>query len=544
MDPDAPTTEVDLRSYLGSLRRRKWTIVATTVLVVGAALALSYSKTPLYQARAELLVERSHADLSGGDASRMVYVDPDRMLATEIKRLRGERIRQLVRDRLGYPAPVSARPSKTEDVISLTAVDEDPQRAQTIANTYAHVYREYKTQATATALDRLVRQRQDVQAELDQIDARVNAAPVADRPARAAAASAQREPLVNTLSVLRQQISRLQLANSLVPGGVEVLSEAKVPAGPFEPTPVRTGILALVVGLMLGAGLALVFDLLDESIDDKEDLERAAPGVAVLGLIPAGAGWRKRRRRKANRRAAKRRRRPVSVTSLQEPASPMAEAYRSLRTSIQFASADPELDVIQVTSPAAQEGKTTTVANLAVALAQAGERVIVVCCDLRRPSLHELFGLSNHVGFTSVWLGHVSLSGALQRVPGVERLRLLASGPLPPNPSEVVSGWRAEDILKELAAEGDVVLIDSPPVLPVSDAVALSNKVKGTVVVASAGDTTRRDLRRSLELLRQVNASVVGVVLNGVSQEGSYGYRYDYAPKKAARGREASLARG
>jgi capsular exopolysaccharide synthesis family protein len=154
--------------------------------------------------------------------------------------------------------------------------------------------------------------------------------------------------------------------------------------------------------------------------------------------------------------------------------------------------------------------------------------VIVACCDLRRPRLHEFFGLDNTVGFTSVLLGDIPLSAALQDVAGRPGLRVLASGPLPPNPAELLASRRATEVLTALRAQAHMVLVDSPPVLPVTDAAVLSSRVDATLVVATAGLTTKRELVRTLEVLGQVDAPVAGVVLNGVGGEGSYGYRYGY----------------
>jgi capsular exopolysaccharide synthesis family protein len=206
-----------------------------------------------------------------------------------------------------------------------------------------------------------------------------------------------------------------------------------------------------------------------------------------------------------------------------------AEAYRSLRTSIQFLSLDRSIKSIQFTSPGASEGKTTTLANVAVAIAQAGQRVVVVCCDLRRPRLHEFFNMSNQVGFTSVLLGDATLREALQPVPGLEGLQILASGQIPPNPSELLSSARTAELLSTLADYADIVLIDSPPVLPVTDAVVLAGQVDATVLVAAAGRSTQSHVSRALEVLGRVEAPIAGLVLNRASESVSFSYyRYAY----------------
>jgi non-specific protein-tyrosine kinase len=219
---------------------------------------------------------------------------------------------------------------------------------------------------------------------------------------------------------------------------------------------------------------------------------------------------------------------PPEVPALAEPTSPAAEAYRTLRTSVQFLSLKRPVRTLMITSPNAGDGKTTTIANLGVVFARAGVPVTVVSCDLRRPTLHEAFGLSNTVGFTSVLLGQVSAEDALQTVPNLERLTVMAAGPIPPNPSELLSLRKASDVFVSLAASGRVVLVDAPPVLPVSDALVLANRVDAVLLVCVAGMTTRKDAARAVELLSQVDAPLVGTILNGASEPGGYGYSYRY----------------
>ena len=265
---------------------------------------------------------------------------------------------------------------------------------------------------------------------------------------------------------------------------------------------------------MFGLGLAFLAEYLDDSIKTREDLERLASPVPVIGVIPTVAAWKERDE--------------IRLVSITEPNSAAAEAYRTLRTAIQFVALDRPMRVLQVTSSNASEGKTTTMANLGVALAQAGQRVILVCCDLRRPRLHEFFGLPNAVGFTSLLLGNAPLSKALQAVPNVPRLRLLASGPLPPNPSELLSSARTKEVFAALKAEADVVLIDSPPVLPVTDALVLFRQVDATLMVFSAGGTTQKQASTALAMAKQVDAPLVGTVLNGATAVGGYGAEYSY----------------
>lgn len=212
-----------------------------------------------------------------------------------------------------------------------------------------------------------------------------------------------------------------------------------------------------------------------------------------------------------------------TLVVLRDPASPAAEAYRTLRTNIQFSSLDKPLRTLLVTSTAPDEGKSTTLANLAVTMAQAEQRVILVDCDLRRPSLHSLFGLPNEQGLTSVILQQGDAPLPLQPT-GVPGLSLLTSGPLPPRPADLLGSRRMEALIGRLQAEADVVLFDTPPVIAVTDAAVLATRMDGVLLVLQAGKTRRDRAREARRLLEKVKANIIGVVLNNARLEAGYGY--------------------
>jgi succinoglycan biosynthesis transport protein ExoP len=493
-----PVQELGLRDYLQILQRRKGLVVITTLVVLVPTLVVSLLKTPVYAGRAELLLQSQTAE-SLFDPTTGVRGDPVREIQNEIRILSSQPVRAAVRDAIGSAPEVMAAPIGQTDIIQVTATSPDPQRAALLANTYANSYIDYRRKQ---AVDNVLEAAQQVQTKISDLQKQIDAAP----------AGGQKDSLVQAQSVFRQKLDQLQVDGTLKRGAALLVTPATAPTSPVAPNPVRSGVLGLALGLVLGLGLAFVRDLLDDSVKSKEEFERAALGVPVLGLIPVVAAWRTKDE--------------AYLISLADPTSPAAEAYRTVRTSIQFLGLEQPMRTLQITSANAQEGKTTTLVNLAVALARSGQSVAVVCCDLRRPRVHEFFGLTNEVGFTSVLLGKVPLAGAMQEVPGQARLSLLASGPLPPNPSELLSSKRTVEVLGSLQAEYDIVLIDSPPVLPVTDALVLSGRVDATLLIGVAGATTRKEVNRTVELLRQVDAPLVGAVLNGVSVEGSYSYQY------------------
>jgi capsular exopolysaccharide synthesis family protein len=213
------------------------------------------------------------------------------------------------------------------------------------------------------------------------------------------------------------------------------------------------------------------------------------------------------------------------LVTLTNPRSPVSEAYRTLRTNLEFSSLDKPIKTMVVTSPGPEEGKSTTLANLAITLAQAEKRVVLVDCDLRRPSLHEIFGVNNGVGLTTMMVDDSVMKAPPLVDTEVEGLRLLPSGPLPPNPSELVGSRRMGEIIAILTEQADIVLFDAPPIIAVTDAAVLASRVDAVLLVIKGGATKRDHAQKATALLEKVNAHLVGAVLNNVKMDTSY-YRY------------------
>ena len=519
-DPSLAPDELDLRDYLRVLRRRKGVVVASVLVVVIGALVASALQTPVYRAKTELVLQaRSTEALFDPDTGQPR--NPERAVQTEIKLIESGPVQAAVEEELGVEVPdVNASGAADTDIVEVSVEHTDPEQAALIANAYADAYIDFRR--TQNVND-LLNAAQEIQAKIDELQVQIDAVDAGGEDGGEVTDSerSQRDQLVSQQALFRQQLDQLQVGAALKTGGAQIVTPAAAPSSPVRPTPIRSGVLAGVVGLILGVGLAFLFDYLDDSVRDKHDLDRATGGVPVLGLIPVVPDW-------------KRAQRPM-VVAREHPEGPTAEAYRALRTSVQFLGIDRTLRSVQITSSTAAEGKTTTVANLAVLFARAGHRVVAVDCDLRRPRLHAFFGLDNQVGFTTALLGDAPLSQAVQPVPEVSRLYVLPSGLVPPLPSELLSSHRTGAVLRTLEEEYDLVLIDSPPAVPVTDAAVLSSWVDGVILVANANMTSRRDFHRAVELLQQIEAPLIGTVLNQAAGEASYGDRYGYAYQYATK---------
>lgn len=220
-----------------------------------------------------------------------------------------------------------------------------------------------------------------------------------------------------------------------------------------------------------------------------------------------------------------------TLITISNPRSPISEAFRSLRTNLEFSSLDKPLRSMVVTSAAPEEGKSTTLANLAVAIAQAGKRVILVDCDLRRPSLQQLFNARATPGFTDMMRDDALMSKPPVQDTPVQNLWLLASGTIPPNPAELVASRRMSEVIAALQKQADIVLFDAPPVIAVTDAAVLASKVDGVLLVVSAGKTKRDHAKKAKAMLEKVNAHLIGTVLTNVKGETAL-YQYYSSEEK------------
>jgi capsular exopolysaccharide synthesis family protein len=530
MDEERP--ELDFHFYFGVLRRRAWIIVVVTLLTTGVALARSLTTTKIYESSSTVLVTDPIAQTSlNSSSSAGNPVD----ISTETALVLSGRIAAAANKALGADAAkvtgLWAAPVGETTLISITAQSASPRVAQRAANAYASKYVSVRTQqavdASAKSIAAINQSIVTTNAQIATLDQQINANPFGSSDLQT-----QKLGLQNQLVALNQQLNAAQLEQAAKrSGGAQIVDQAGLPSSPVKPDPKRDALLGLALGLVLGLGLAFLTEFLDDKIKTPEDVARYAHGLTVLAEIPTIGKERKGRR----------------LVALDDPSSGAAEAYRSLRTSLRLISLRKPIQTLLVTSAMAGEGKTTTAANLGVTLARSGLRVVIIDLDLRRASLAPLFGGDNDIGIMSVLVGEQTLAEAMYEVPiasGVPPLRFLPAGPIPPNPSEIMGTSRMAEVLANLRATADFVIIDTPPIVPVTDAVVLSSRVDAVMMVIQAGKTRRRHLIKSADFLQQADAPMVGAVMNGAGKHAKYGYyeRYGYGygrkrkPKKKYRG--------
>lgn len=534
---DAPEPDphlIDLREFLGVLRRRKVTLAIVAVAVVGLALLLVFRRTPVYSstARVEVRPLTAEANIYG------YFYDLQSSMDTEAQRVTSQPVAERASvafqattgesaDGLALADSVSVGVPANTTYLDITCTTPSPERSAACADAFAVGYVEDRTAfAESQYADAAAKPKAAIADANRQIEAlTVELKQTTDPAARAS--------IVESLAAARQNLesARLQLLNIPAPSAAPAVLAlpAEISTVPSNKGYITTGILALIVGLALGIGLAFVRERLDERVPDRSGFEKAL-GAPVIAVVPRVPGWRSRNE--------------ARVVSLSAPDSAAAESYRAARTTLLYLAREGGMNVVAVTGPGQAEGKTTTAANLAVSLAQAGKRVIAVSADLRKPRMHRFFHLGNTTGTADVLTGRTDVVSALARTE-VPNLLVMSSGRVPSNPAELLASDAMDDMLAELRTIADVVLIDTPPTLVVSDMLGIAPKVDGVIVVADASSTHLAAIEQLRHQLERGGGTIIGGVFNNQDMSGrrgyvGYGYRDDYREEATEPGRPAS----
>ena len=406
-----------------------------------------------------------------------------------------------------FRARVSADAAANSTLVTVRVQDGDPQRAADLANDIAtqlqHASGSVYGQNGATQqfiqgqIAANQQQIQETQAEIDTLTA---------LPSLTTDQQGQLPALQGRIANLRlSYASLLGLAGSAA-NAITVVDPASPPDQPSSPRVLLNTLLAAIVGLLLALGVAFTMEYLDDTVKTSADVEDAT-GLATLGIV-------------LKMKAEKGRSEIYRLATILYPRGPAAEAYRTLRTNLEFASVDQPVRSLLVTSSIPSEGKTTTSCNLAVAFAQAGRNVILLDADLRKPGVHKLFDLPNPAGLTSLLRTDDVAIDDVAQATEQEHLRVITTGPLPPNPAELLASHRMQAVMERLAGAADLVIVDSPPLQAVTDAAILASITDGTLLVIDAGRTRRAAAGRGREALAKSGARVLGAALNRLSQRG------------------------
>ena len=543
---------IDFREYLATIRLRKWSILVITALCFGLALAYTAQQTPLYSSAAKVQATNPLAAFAGANALATPNMVTEQALVTStlvskcaVQILNNPNVTdptaqqtdpktgKVTGPALCDPAVLTSPTSpvvvpaglvksikvsggdNSSTILQITATDKKPAVAQQIAEAFAQAYVAVKTMQAEAFIDArrepLLQQQGNLSSKLNSLQNQIfHVSSLGFNPT---ALSAMASRVGQDLDQVNAELIDLAPSKITPP---YVASDAPVPTAPSSPHKTLNAALGLALGLVLGVGIAFLREALSDELRGRADFEDHA-GVPVLAVIPRVASWR----RKSD----------AKLFTVDQPKSVVAEAYRTLRTSILFSSMQRGLHTIMVASANAGEGKSTTAANLAVVLADSGKRVVLISADLRKPRLHRFFGLEGEPGLSNALVGEATVWDALQ-APQVENLRVMASGPVPARPTELLQSEGMGELLADLRDVSDFVIIDTSPIRPVADALVLAPLVDGVLLVADASITTRSAVTHTRELLDQVDAPLVGAVFNDYDPSrdrggsGYYGYGY------------------
>jgi non-specific protein-tyrosine kinase len=511
---------VDLRRQIAIIRAWLPLLVLSVVLAAGVAYLVSSQLPKTYEAKVKLMVGQS---LSAADPDYTQILVSQR-LATTYASIATNRpildavIKQLgvsmTTDELSRRIRVSVPVDSTELVISTQ--DGDPTRAADISNALAEqlVLASSATKGRQAEIQTFIDSSlRATQAQIESTQARIDA--LNALPSRTVKEEADLVSLEGSLATLRSTFaSLLSFFSGTASNVLTVVDPAAVPVDPISPKVFLYTLLAGVVGLLLAGGIMALATHLDDKIRDPDAVLEVA-GLSTLGTI-------------GRMRGGKERKEIYRLAAILYPRSGDAEAYRALRTNIEFSSVDAPIRTLLVTSSIPGEGKTVTAANLAVVFAQTGRTVLLVDADLRKPGVHIMFDLPNVHGLTTLLRSDDVSLDAVAQTTEQENLRVLTTGPLPPNPAELMGTQRMRALLERLKTAADIIIVDSPPLQAVTDSAILSSFLDGTLLVIDAEHSRPRTVRLARETLGKAGANVLGAVLNRIAARAHSDYASYY----------------
>jgi len=531
-----------LLDYSQTLWRWLWLLLLVAILAGAVAYFISDQQPRVYQSSSQAIVNV---------VSRSDYYDPytanyssQRLAETYAQTMVTESLLQAVSEKLGYPVTGTVKATSVENspIFTVTVTDSDPQKAADTANAVVAAFAEKVVRDQSSRFQEL---KSSLEVEIATLDEKLSEIyyelsllEMKDREYQEALKrnaeleNAGLEP-VNVekdpqdyvkkaeLELIKSQyqsnraslftnLQSIRLTEVQSATTISQLNQALPDEDPIQPQPLRSAGLATLVGFMLAAGVVFLVAYLEDEIRDPSEITQRW-GVPVIGVITSFAADES------------------PLITLNKPRMPVSEAFRSLRTNLQFSGIDAPLRTLLVTSPSPSDGKSSIAANLATVMAQSDKDVVIVDGDMRRPTIHKVFKLSNRLGLSDYFLrAPDKMSGVVKKTP-VNNLSIITSGSLPPNPSELLSSTKMRDVIALLAKHFDMVILDSPPLLAVTDALVLTKNVDGVILVVDPKKTKRSAIKQAIEQLQRVNAHLLGVVLNNIKiKRSNYYYNREY----------------
>lgn len=516
---------MELKQYFAVVWKWLWLIVLATAVAAASSYVASKSADKVYQTSTTLMVGQITTDPN--PSSYSMYTS-EQLVSTYVQMAKREPVLHGVVTALKLPidwqdlkGQISVTPVAGTNLLTITVIDTNPNRAKVLCDEIARQLINQSPTPTDAKTDARAQFVNSQLADLEKKIKQTNTDIEDLQRAMINEVSARRiQDVQGQIATKQSQLNTWQAtyANLLtfVQGGANYLSvvePAALPRNPVNPGALQTMLLAGMIGAMLAVGAAFLMEYMDDTIKQPDDVQRLT-GSTALGMIA---------------RIQPIARPQDALITAEHPKSSIAEGYRVLRTNIQFASLDNPATSLLVTSSAPQEGKSTTLANLGVVIAQSGKRTLLVDTDLRRPTLHKLFGLPNKNGVTNLLLSDQPDIAAAAHATDVPGLSVLTSGPQPPNPAELLASPRMDGLIAQARSTYDAVLFDSPPIMAVADASILAAKVQEVVLVVDAGRTRSEMARRARQAIDTTGAKFLGVVLNRLTmRRGGYGYYYYY----------------
>ncbi len=519
-----------------------WLLALAALLTGAATYYVASRQPPVYASRTKVVVIAGSSSIYDTNASTyysqsLAEVYSQTMTSTSIL--------DKVSERLGYPvnSSISVTQLEYKPIIDILVQDADPQVAADVANTLFAVFSEKVLNDQTSKYSGL---RADIESDIAEVDRQLEVineklanlsikfsdidaaqrkaeesrnvgvvpaivptkdpADIAEQ-ARLQLAQSQYQ---NTRYSLYSNLQQLKYTESLAKNSIDQLNPAIPNMTPVRPQPMRSAMLASLVGLLIAAAVVFLVAFLQDEIHDPEEITRKW-GIPVLGMISSYNYHQS------------------PLVTLSQPRSPVSEAFRSLRTSLQYSGVDNPLRTLLITSATPSEGKTSISANLATVMAQSERNVMVLDCDLRRPRIHKVFQVSNRIGLSDYFIRTSDrMDGVIKKTEN-PRVSVITSGSLPPNPSELLNSTRMNEVIDLLSQHFDHIVLDTPPLLAVTDALVLAPRVDGVILVIDPKRSKRAAVKHAIGQLKSVNANLLGVVLNNIKSKNSrYYYNKNY----------------